>query len=198
MKDFYEIVKNIRDSDSSYHSGSKLGLFNVKIVRSKKAIMGFFWRYEYYDGETDKVRTISAVDLQELREKVEQRQLPWMVTDIDKATKVYAINKEMQELHGVLYLQSRQRIADKRVNTPYNKPNKYGVKYIYIGHNKGLNYWIFNRQRIVDGERKVIALYSRTLLGLKEKVLSRGLEWEVLDDELYQKSLELDIDEVEL
>lgn len=55
---------------------SKSGYFRVSIFKNDKMRQGFYYGYQYYD-ENNKRRTISSVDLNKLKEKVIEKNLPW-------------------------------------------------------------------------------------------------------------------------
>lgn len=62
---------------------NKYGFYRVSKVRSARCHKGFMWKYVM---QKDLHRTvISAVSLRRLKEKVESKGLPWVVTDQDLA-----------------------------------------------------------------------------------------------------------------
>lgn len=195
MKDYFQIIHDIGFSDMGYVEPNKYGLFNVNIMKSDDNILGMYWYYKYFDKEKSTLRIISSVDLVELRKKVENKGLEWVVLNAEKAKQMYDINREMQKIRKARLQDSyEKRAANMRAKRgKVGKPNKTGIKYVYIKHNKGKTYWMYNeRVNLGNGEYKFIQFSCRTLRGLEKKAKERDVELLIIDEEKYQKSLGMD------
>lgn len=69
------------------------GYFRVSKCNNKNYKQGFYWCYSYYD-DNNKPKRITSINLDTLRNKVLQRNLPWVILDekIAKSTEVSAVS----------------------------------------------------------------------------------------------------------
>ena len=196
MKNYFQIIRDIGFADTNYNDAHKYGLLNITIMRSKNTIFDFAWVYKYYDKKKEKLRSLVSVDLLQLRKKVESEELPWVVTDIDKAKQMYDFDKEMRLQRSDLLKESAKKRGDKmraKKRDKYLNRNKVGVRYVYRSRNHGKWYWKYHqRVNIGNGNYEFIQFTSKTLLGLREKVEKRGLDWDIIDEKKYKKALESD------
>jgi len=176
MKNYIEEIKKI---GSQCKSDQRYGIFRLGVCAQKTNILGFMWNYKYFNKEDGKIKTISCVDLTGLRKKVEDKGLEWIITDVEQAQKIYDINREAQSV--------RQDIQKKRTHTRYRQ-TKSGVRYVGKTTNHNKEYWTYQNYT-KDSQQKKIHISSRTLLGLKKKVLDRGGKWEIINHERYEEAL---------
>lgn len=135
------------------------GLFRVSKNKNKKSRIGYYFIYTYVDDE-GKRRNLSNYNIIDLENKVRNKGFIWKVLDEKKAAETYEKNK--------LDLINKKPIFKKNRNTDYyrvykNKcPScKQGFRYIYKYYENG----------------KYHKLSSISIDGLKEKVLSKNLDW---------------------
>lgn len=187
MKDYVQVAKEIaNDNETSF----KYGLYNVSISLSKSCFSGFTWIYRYFDNVANKLKTISSTNLLELRKKVEDKGLEWCVTDVNDAQKAYALNNEILDVRSI------QNVKKHTKRGKYKIDNDSGVRYVYQSKNKNKWYWFYGTRFVnKDGEDEFVHISCRTLSGLKEKVLNKGYEWDIIDREKYEKSLLIQFDD---
>ena len=149
---------------------NKYGLLNVHFSKKNQK-----WYYHYTVG--DKRRYLTSYDLKRLRNNVEDRNMPWVVLDLEKAQKAYDINDQIQA----------ERAARKKGRIGTGKPNKTGILYVSklkkATYKSGFFWRYFNR-------KENIHISAKTLRELRNKVLEAGYPWYVLDKEKYLKHLD--------
>ena len=142
---------------------NKYGLYRVGLMKNPRYLTGYLWMYQYRkDG---RVKTLSRSDLTELRKVVEAENLEWKVTDLEKAKESYELNKYL--LENARSSKNRNTSGIYRVTKSTSNRCKQGFTWCYVNKSKGKN----------------IFLSALTLNGLKDKVLSIGEDWIVLDEE---------------
>ena len=156
---------------------NKWGILNVCLSNCDKVITGYQWKYTYFDVGANKTRIISSYDLTKLREKVLMKGLDWIITDNGLAIDSYKLNNELRE--------KREELKSTIIN---RKNYGSGIKYVYKSHDKRSKkgyYWIY-LNRSDEGQKSYT---NKTLLELKERVISDGLRWEVVNPEVYERVL---------
>ena len=136
---------------------NKWGILDVCLTKCDNVTTGYQWKYSYFDGV--KIKVLSSYDLIKLRQKVDNRGLPWTITDSKLAIDSYKLNKSSS---GVRYV--------------YRTPDK--------GSRRGF-YWIYVNNHH-EGQKSYT---SNSLLRLKERIESEGLKWTVVNQKLYKKLL---------
>lgn len=155
---------------------SKYGIFSVGLTKNSKVITGYQWNYKYWDGET--VRLIHSYDLRLLRERVLSKGLDWIITDNRKAIDSYKLNNKFMEIH-------KNHIREYGERMYYGSTGvKYVSKYNNSKYRKGYH-WVYSN-------REGVCFTCKSLDCLKSKVISRGLDWIVKDEELYLETLKMD------
>jgi hypothetical protein len=153
---------------------NKYGILNLGLIRNDKVITGYQWSYSYWDGE--KLRYIHSYDLLQLRQKVESKELDWIIIDNALAIDTYKFNNELLKKHKE-YLKKNKGARKYRGSS--------GVSYVTIQKDSRSNakkYWryLYNGLNICDTDLK----------SLMEKVLDAGGVWIVRDKDLLKKNLE--------
>lgn len=144
------------------------GFYHVSKVSRDQFFQSFYWAYWYFDDENNR-RAISRINLEDLKTEVKKKNLPWKI-----------INETI----------AKKSIEDNKINMGnYNKnKNKTGV--IHLNKTKNPIYkqgFTWNYQ--IKNNHDPHSLNSIDLLDLKEKVIKKGLPWEVIDNESYEKCL---------
>ena len=149
---FYSKPQPLSHKQNISRAYTNTGVFRVSFD-SKNGVM-----YAYY-GSENKRSWIRAVTLSHLKEKVLERGFEWVVLDEDLAEKT---EKELQQTYRETHRNHSTGI--RRVRKKKSKTAKQGFlwEYVYQKNNK-TNY-----------------ISSTDLDKLKEKVLARGLKWEVI------------------
>jgi D-mannonate dehydratase len=146
----------------------------VCLTKCDNVTTGYQWKYSYFDGV--KIKVLSSYDLIKLRQKVDNRGLPWTITDSKLAIDSYKLNKDLLEKHDSL-----TRYKDRENSSS-------GVRYVYRTPDKGSRrgfYWIYVNNHH-EGQKSYT---SNSLLRLKERIESEGLKWTVVNQKLYKKLL---------
>lgn len=73
-------------------SRNTTGFYRVSKYNSVKLKQGFSWCYQYYDANT--LKRIVAIDLYKLKQKVESKNLLWIIIDEEKAKKSIKLNNK--------------------------------------------------------------------------------------------------------
>ena len=152
----------------------KYGLYNVQLMKHQNSLTGYYWIYRYVD-ELGNRRSVSDMDLCKLRDRVKEKGLKWEVTDEDKLVESVEINEEL--LH---------KMSKKKVRT------SSGVKYVSkvkSGQVRRGFYWGYCQKN----KKVKINLSSGTLSELKQRVEDKGLEWIIIDENVYANAIESDI-----
>ena len=148
---------------------NKYGLLNVHFKKKKKK-----WYYHYLVG--DKKRYLTSYDLKKLRKNVEDKNMPWVVLDIDLAKQAYQLNDEIQ-----VKREMNQKLRGQ------GRPNKTGILYVSRLKKKtyrnGYFWRYFNRKQDIH-------ISATTLRELRNKVIYRGYPWIVIDEDKYHEFLE--------
>ena len=142
---------------------NKYGLHKVTLSRKPAYLSGYAWLYFYFKNGV--LKTISHSDLKELRKKVEEKDLEWKVTDLEKAKNAYELNQIIQE-----NARPRKR---KRISGIY-RVSKMPCPRCLQG---------FTWQYMKRSGGNTINFSSVDLNILKEKVLEAGEDWIIVDEE---------------
>lgn len=144
---------------------NQTGFFRVYKIKSDDCSSGFRYGYQYSN------QMISCVCIRCLQDKVEEKGLPWVILDEEKAL---------------------QTILESEKNNPnYSSPdfsNKTG--FFRVGIIKSTNHTqgFFYRYSYYDkGVRRALASVDIKLLS--EKVKNKGLPWEVIDEEKAKQTI---------
>ena len=144
-------------------------LLNVHFSQKQKK-----WYYHYLVG--DKKRYLTSYDLKKLRKNVEDKNMPWVVLDIDLAKQAYQLNDEIQ-----VKREMNQKLRGQ------GRPNKTGILYVSRLKKKtyrnGYFWRYFNRKQDIH-------ISATTLRELRNKVIYRGYPWIVIDEDKYHEFLE--------
>ena len=170
FKDLVKYGESQGFSKENFSYDDKYGLLNVNLLKNEKSLTGYYWVYKYYiDG---KLKRIFHNDLYKLEEKVRHKGLPWKIVNEYKAIKTFELNDNLQENKRTPSFKKRGRkntSGVKGVCRHTHKKSKVGF------------YW--------DYRNKIESLQAISLEELCEKVLSKGYEWVILDEELYRKNI---------
>lgn len=143
------------------------GFFHVSKTLSEKYRQGYFYRYHYYID--NKRKSFSAPTIKELKKKVKEKGLEWIVLDEELAKETVNHDKKFHK--------HRSSTGFKNVSRKKESSTKQGFLWLY-GY------------RDENNKRKSIRAVS--LLKLKEKVEAVGLPWEIVNEELAQQTLKED------
>ncbi|MBQ6219974.1 MAG: hypothetical protein IJH63_00605 [Methanobrevibacter sp.] len=156
-------------------NSSKWGILNVHLAKCSQVRTGYQWKYQYFDGF--KIRIISSYDLKKLRRKIEGKGLPWIITDIKFATDAYDLNRVLLKKHAEV----KKQYKNNRSNS--------GVKYVYKSkdiHARRGFYWMYVvPKNCTTTNQKTFC--SSKLENLRERILGEGLEWNIVNYDLYNK-----------
>ena len=153
-----------KGSPSKPSKKSKYGIVHLGLTKRRFYLTGYSWTYSFVDSD-GKQRVIYRGDLLELRKAVESKGLSWVVDDVNKAKESYELNKRMH----------------KNARKGLNK-NKTGV--LYVSKSKCIRCrQKYTWQYYVHNSEKCAHISSTNPQGLKQKVLDKGLEWIVVDEE---------------
>ena len=153
---------------------NKWGILDVCLTKCDKVTTGYQWKYSYFDGV--KIKVLSSYDLTKLRQKVDNRGLPWTITDSRLAIDSYKLNNDLLEKHDSLTMYKDRENSSSGVRYVYRTPDK--------GSRRGF-YWIYVNNH--HGGQK--SYTSNSLLRLKERIESEGLKWIIVNPRLYQELL---------
>ena len=181
------------------------GYFRVSKVKNKNYKQGFYWVYSYYD-ENNKPVKISSVDLNKLKNKVLQKDLPWKVIHEVLANETFKLNNmfiefynnNKKDINGVnshmygkkLSIETRRKISESnkgkvlseddkiRLSRIKNTSGYYRVCKEKIKANKEKFLWRYRYYE--DGKRKSIR--STSIEKLEQKVCEKGLPWIMFDE----------------
>ena len=144
------------------------GILNVCKSFTDNCTQGFNWQYWYYeDGEQ---KYFSAIDLLRLKEKVLSKGFEWIIVDEEKA------NESLEE--------SACNMGEKYKNHPT------GILRVFPVFNDEYNQGFSWHYRYRENNRYK-TLSSVDLYKLKEKVLSNGLEWIIVNEEIAEKTFKI-------
>lgn len=141
-------------------SKTNTGFFRVSKTKFKESVMGYRW--QYHAQTNNKSTTFVSASLVDLKEKVIANGFEWKVIDEKLAEQSRQEAREYYEL-------ARNKCGIYRVSKHKTKST-----------NQGFNW----RYTYFDGKGNPKYLSSISLDKLKEKVLSKGLEWIVYDEEI--------------
>lgn len=161
-----QIPNGYNKTPGGEHNFNITGYYHVSKSKNSSLRQGFKWLYSYYD-EVGKEKSFSSVDLNQLKKKVISKGLPWKVIDIEKARR----SDELNISKGVFY-------------TNRNTSGFYNVSKVTDEEAAPGYVWAYH----YDNHKNIRRV---DLEDLKKEVLSRGLHWEVLDDENAKISYEL-------
>lgn len=155
--------KKHRINISKYKNSS--GILNVGKTHNDNCSQGFNWTYWYYD--QNKQKSISAIDLLRLKEKVLAEGFEWVIVNEDLA------KKSLEE--------STINIEEKYKN------HRTGILRVYPSVKSRTNQgFCWNYTYRENNKYKTIS--SVDLYKLKEKVLKKGLEWIVVNESIAKET----------
>lgn len=173
----YENIENNYFPELDYpqnnKSRNKYGILNIGLIKNNKVITGYQWSYSYWDGE--KLRYLHSYDLIQLRQKVENKGLEWIIIDNALAIDSYKLNKKFLDKHKE-YLDENQGARKYRGSS--------GVSYVTIQKDSRSNskrYWRY----LHNG----INICDTNLMSLMKKVSEAGGVWIVRDKDLLKKNI---------
>lgn len=149
-------------------SQNSSGILNVCKTRTDNCTQGFIWEYWYYeDGEQ---KYISAIDLLRLKEKVLNKGFEWIIINEE------LVKKSLEE--------SAHNTKEKYKNHPT------GISRVFRAVNNNFNQgfcWMYRYRE----DNKYKTLSSVDLYKLKEKVLSKGLDWIIVNEEIAEETFKI-------
>lgn len=152
------------------------GFYKVHKHKDDRYLQGFRWHYQWTeDGKTKQIASVSLLDL---KEKVCAKGLHWEILDKELAEKTIEEDKKTRKSkndYNKFHSATRTSTGFYRVSKKKKKKYKKGFLWSY-------NYTDNN------GKRKTIQ--SKSLKQLKEKVKNKGLPWEIVDEELAEKTID--------
>lgn len=90
-------------------------------------------------------------------------------------------NKKKKRKTGILYEYNKQKNRKKAVLKRAKAMTTSGVLYVYYDNSKQL--WVYQQRK----QNKRIRLYSKNIEQLYQKVLTRNLEWQIIDKKKYKE-----------
>ena len=158
------------DKFNTFHDGYNLspggethprltGFYGVSKRNSSSSKIGYYYMYAFKKG--DEFISLSHMDLSILKQKVQSRNFPWKIVDVNKANKTILENKE--DLKGVTYFTVTGFYRVSISNDGF-------YAYQYTKNGKSQN-----------------PIKSVNIHVLKKKIKDKGLPWFVLDE---KKALE--------
>ena len=138
------------------------GYFRVSKVKSNN-IIGYIWAYHAQINGKHIRR--SNMDLDILKQKIEEKELPWFVVDSEKAAISNKLNKDNKSIAKNFY------------------KNKTG--FYRVSKNRNSHVYIYK-----DNLKKRKTIYDRDILKLEQKVKAKNLPWKIIDEGLAKKTLE--------
>ncbi len=149
-------ARNMKEKYKNHSTGIR----RVYCVVDDRTNQGFKWCYTYR--ENNRYKTLSSVDIFKLKEKVLSKGLDWTI-----------VNEEIAE--------ETFRKASKQYNETKYKNHKTGILGVYKCKQDVVQGFVWAYNYKIDGKKKSIT--SVDLHKLKEKVLSKGLDWIVVNEE---------------
>lgn len=143
---------------------NKTGFYRLSKNYSSEIRQGYIWRYQYYD-EFGLKQVVSNVDFYKIEKMVKDKGLPWIITDTDKAK----ITLKEAEENSVLYVEN---------------PNITGYYHVYKSKNNNVRQGFMYKYDFHDENNKRIIIQNADLNKLKDRVISKGYTWKVVDQEL--------------
>lgn len=132
----------------------KYAVENLHKQRRKDCKTGYTFIYLYY--ENNKKKTVNSINLKLLEEKVKSKGLEWNIIDKDKY---------------------KELLKESEIDIQKNKYKRFsGVK--NVSKVKSDNLFLYKYHKLKNDT------CSMDLNKLKEKILNKGWEWEVLDKDL--------------
>lgn len=162
------LKENIINLDQIEHfRWSYTGFDKVKKRAYDDVLQGFMWTYRYK--KNYKQIELSSINLLELKDKVLNNGLDWIVLDEDMANESLKENKENYEKYDF-----------------HTSNNKTGIKNVHKSkdHTKQGFSWCYSQ--IIN--KKLHTFSSIDLIKLKDKVLDNGFNWVILDKKLVKES----------
>ena len=171
-----ESKKQMGETKSRIYNST--GFFKVSKHKDGRYAQGFRWHY--YWTEDGKRKEIASISILDLEEKVRAKGLHWEILDEElakKAIKEDIKNKKTAEDYNKLQSSKLSSTGFYRVSKKKQPRTKQGFiwQYQYTDNN---------------GKRKTIM--SVSLFKLKEKVVNKGFDWEVVNEKLAKKTIEED------
>ena len=138
------------------------GFYRVSLESCKKCKFGFIYRYEY--NQNGKKKYIRSTDIKKLKKKIIQKGMEWIVLDENLANKTIDIcnknlKKQIEEHSTGIFRVIKHK--DKSMNK--------GYIYRYTYYDNGVPHYMENK----------------SLGKLKQRVISKGLEWLELREIVY-------------
>lgn len=150
------------------------GFLNVNLRKYDSSLTGYYWVYKYTDKYGVRRRLMND-DLIKLKERIENSNLIWEITNEFWAIQSIELNKKLQ----------KNKKPSKKKN--HGRNSSSGVKYVSKISNKHAKkgyYWVYN----YDG----LVLQATSLNKLKDRISEvRGL-WIILDNDIYMNNIDND------
>lgn len=179
---FYGKNRPNKTKEKISKSQTSTGFYRVVIQKDSRVKNRFKWKYHYRIG--DKRKTITRVNLFDLKEKVLAENLSWKTLDKEKAKQTcqkYNYNyEELEKYFGI----KRNNQEEKELTSIRQSQTKTSTGFYRIslhkcsGCLKGFR-WIYNYK----ASKKQKEISRVNLSKLKEAVLQKGLKWQVVDEE---------------
>lgn len=148
-----------KKSTRGYNNNS--GYFRVSKVKANN-IIGYIWAYHaQINGEHIRV---SNMDLDKLKIKVEEKELPWFIVNSEKAKISDDLNKSNKKVANNFY----------HNKTGFYRVSKSRSSYVYI---------------YSDNLKKQHRIYNTDINELEQIVKVKGLPWKIIDEDLAEKTL---------
>lgn len=152
-------------SKGGEHNFNTTGYWHVSKSRDESSKLGYYFLYSY--GESNNRQFISSGSLKILENKVKEKGLIWKVLDEDVAK--LTLDKNELDL--------------KEINFQTKSENSTGFYHVAKVRKRGYFYYY------LDDSKNVKHINSVNIEVLEEKVESRGLPWEILDEEKAAKTI---------
>jgi len=170
---YEQTLKQEQEDNKKYHprKPTNTGVQHLSKTKTKKTKKQYKYVYIYINDEGIK-KTINSVNIHEVHDKIIKKGLPWNI-----------INKELYEQTLKQEQEDNSSISKRIFQT--NTGIQYMSKHKNKQYKKGYNFVY----KYTDENNKKRTLTSINLKQLKEKVLSKNMEWNVINQELYNKIL---------
>ena len=160
----YHLLKNKSIKKKMVHTRcikyNNTGFYRVSKCKRDDVKVGYVYTYKYR--KKGKVCLIQSANLKVLEKKVKDKNCEWKILDKDKAESTLESNINDLKKHG--WRNAKNKTGFYRVSKVKDEKLVQGFTYLY--------------QYRINGKHKAIS--CKTIDGLKEKVIGKGLEWKVL------------------
>lgn len=172
---------NIKNRIKMSQSHNTTGYYRVSMIKDKKIKQGFYWEYDYYKDGIKK--SIKYNNLIELKKRVLNEGLDWMIINKANAQRSDEINYKYEYMRNQNLKLGYDGVGGAKNKTGYFRVHKSKKKDSKQGFT-----WVY---KYYDDNKKPKEITSVDLNKLKIKVVDKGLEWKIINEENAQKSRQI-------